>query len=583
PQDLRRRRRRRHGRARDRAGRVLHDARPVRLGKDDDAPHHRGLRAAGRRARPPRRQGRDGAAALHARREHRLPGLRAVSAHDGDRERRVRAAGQRGEAARSPQARRGGARAREARRLRRAEAGPALGRAAAASRARAGDRQPSARAAPRRAARRARPQAPAGDAGRAQADPGAGRDHVRLRHPRPGGGADDERPDRRVRPGPDRAGRVAHGGLRAAGERVRRGVRRRLERARAGRPPVHDPAGADPARRGRRARRRPERRLRGAGHPLPRRARARRPGDRRPTERRGARRDRAGPANRCLLAPRRHLCNPREEGGGMRRAKLRHLALALVAVALAAPAAGTTKATANEGSLSMIAWEGYLDAKWVKPFERQSGCKVKAKYAGSSDEMVTLMRSGGGGLYDMVSASGDASLRLIYGGDVQAVDVSKVPGWKQFFRGFQSPPNNTVKGKHYGISLQWGPNTLMFNTKKVAPAPRSWSALYDPKFKGKITVPNNPIQIADAALYLSKTRPSLGIKDPYELTKPQFDAAIALLKKQRPLVKKYWGLSSDEVSLFKNGDAVLGASWPYTTGQLQAAKVPVKEVIPREG
>jgi putative spermidine/putrescine transport system substrate-binding protein len=267
----------------------------------------------------------------------------------------------------------------------------------------------------------------------------------------------------------------------------------------------------------------------------------------------------------------------------MRRVKLRFVALALVAVALAAPTAATTKANANEGTLNMIAWEGYLDASWVKPFEKSSGCKVNPKYAGSSDEMVTLMRSGGGGQYDMVSASGDASLRLIYGGDVAAVDTSKVPGFKQFFKSFQSPPNNTVKGKHYGISLQWGPNTLLYNTAKVKPAPTSVSALYSPKFKGKITVPNNPIQIADAALYLSKTTPALGIKDPYELTKKQFDATIALLKKQRPLVKKYWGLASDEISLFKNGDVVIGAGWPYTTGALQAAKVPVKEIIPKEG
>jgi putative spermidine/putrescine transport system substrate-binding protein len=267
----------------------------------------------------------------------------------------------------------------------------------------------------------------------------------------------------------------------------------------------------------------------------------------------------------------------------MRRVKLRHVALALVAVALAAPTAATTKASANEGVLNMIAWEGYLDAKWVKPFTAQTGCKVNAKYAGSSDEMVTLMRSGGGGQYDMVSASGDASLRLIYGGDVAEVDVNKVPGYKQFFNGFKSPASNTVKGKHYGISLQWGPNTVLYNTQKVKPAPTSVSVLYSPKYRGKITVPNNPIQIADAALYLSKTNRALRITDPYELTKTQFNAAIALLKKQRPLIKKYWGLASDEISLFKNGDVVLGASWPYTTGALQDAKVPVKEIIPREG
>jgi putative spermidine/putrescine transport system substrate-binding protein len=252
-------------------------------------------------------------------------------------------------------------------------------------------------------------------------------------------------------------------------------------------------------------------------------------------------------------------------------------------MALAAPAAGTTKASANEGRLTMIAWEGYLDAKWVKPFERQSGCQVQARYAASSNEMISLMRSGGGGRYDMVSATSDVSLQLIYGGDVAAIDTSRVSGWKQFFKDFQSPASNTVKGKHYGVSLQWGPNTLLFNTARVTPAPTSVSALYDPRFRGKITVPNNPIQIADAALYLSKTQRKLGITDPYELNTTQFAATISLLKKQRPLVKKYWGLASDQISLFKNGDSIIGASWPYTTGVLRAANVPVKEIIPSEG
>src|ERR1700752_426116 len=123
--------------------------------------------------------------------------------------------------------------------------------------------------------------------------------------------------------------------------------------------------------------------------------------------------------------------------------------LAMLAIAAAFPAAGSTKATG--GTLNMVAWEGYLQPQWGTPFEKQSGCKIVPKYAGSSDEMVTLMRSGGGNQYDMVSASGDASLRLIYGGDVAVVDTSKVPGWKQFFRTFQGPPNNTVDGKHYGI------------------------------------------------------------------------------------------------------------------------------------
>jgi putative spermidine/putrescine transport system substrate-binding protein len=237
----------------------------------------------------------------------------------------------------------------------------------------------------------------------------------------------------------------------------------------------------------------------------------------------------------------------------------------------------------GEGKLTLVAWEGYTQPQWVKPFQKQTGCIVRSKYAGSSDEMVTLMRQGGGSQYDMVSASGDASLRLIRGKDVQPVNPQLIPDFKNFIEQLKSPSHNTVDGLHYGISLQWGPNTLLYNTKKVKAAPTSWAALYDSKYKGQITVPDNPIQIADAALYLSKTKPSLGITDPYALTEKQLDAAVTLLKKQKPLIKKYWGLASDEIDLFKNGDAIIGASWPYQTNTLQADKVPVKDLIPKEG
>jgi putative spermidine/putrescine transport system substrate-binding protein len=271
------------------------------------------------------------------------------------------------------------------------------------------------------------------------------------------------------------------------------------------------------------------------------------------------------------------------------RAAVAVLTAALCVVAAGCGGGGEKKSEAKlpdsigpgEGSLSLVAWEGYAQDQWVKPFEQETGCKVKRKYAGSSDEMVTLMRSGAG--YDLVSASGDASLRLIRGGDVQEVNPDLIPDYDNFIEALKSPPHNTVDDKHYGISLQWGPNTLLYNTKKVSSPPTSWGALYDPKYKGKITVPDNPIQIADAALYLSKTKPDLGIDDPYELTQEQLDAAVALLKQQKPLVKKYWALASDEIDLFKNGDAIIGASWPYQTNTLQADKVPVKDTIPKEG
>jgi putative spermidine/putrescine transport system substrate-binding protein len=274
----------------------------------------------------------------------------------------------------------------------------------------------------------------------------------------------------------------------------------------------------------------------------------------------------------------------------VKRIRFVHVAFAAVAVALTVPASGVSKATAlptavgpGEGKLTLVAWAGYTEKQWVAPFEKNTGCKVSVKYANTSNDMFNLMTSGGGNQYDMVSASGDASLRLIYAGAVAETNNNLIPAYKNFFGAFKSPASSTVDGKHYGISVQFGPNILLYNPTKITTKPTSWSAIYSAKYKGKITIPDNPIQIADAALYLSKTNRSLGITDPYELTKTQLDAVVKLLKQQRPLVKKYWGVASDQIDLFKNGGSTIGASWPYQYSQLKAAKAPVAFTTPKEG
>jgi putative spermidine/putrescine transport system substrate-binding protein len=282
-------------------------------------------------------------------------------------------------------------------------------------------------------------------------------------------------------------------------------------------------------------------------------------------------------------------------------------AAALVVGALALVAAGcgssgskssgggtTTSAASNlptsigkgEGKLNLIEWPYYSDPAFAKKFTQQTGCVIQRKDAGSSNEMVALMRAGGGGgggQWDLVSASGDASLRLIKGGDVQPVNVNLVPSWKSFIPIFKSPAHNTVDGVHYGVSVQWGPNVLLYRTDKVKPGVNNWSALYDSKYKGQITIPNNPIQIADAAFYLMHSQPDLGIKDPYELNSKQFDATVNLLKQQKKLVKLYWNYDTDGRAAFANGDVSLGAIWPVDTLALQSKNVPVKEVIPSDG
>jgi putative spermidine/putrescine transport system substrate-binding protein len=228
------------------------------------------------------------------------------------------------------------------------------------------------------------------------------------------------------------------------------------------------------------------------------------------------------------------------------------------------------------GSLNMVAWEGYADPSFVKPFEQSTGCKVNVTYAGSSDEMFAKFRSGGGSVYDLVSASGDASLRFVHSGAVQPVDLSKIPNWKNIAPGLKSPPHNTVNGKHYGVSFMWGPDTLIYNTKTFKKAPTSWSVIYSKQYRGKVTIPDNPIQIADVAVYLHYAHP-------YNLTDAQLNKIKSVLIAQHPLIRKYWTSAGEFDSLFKGGEAVVGAGWPLMTVQLKASHVPVAETIPHEG
>ena len=239
----------------------------------------------------------------------------------------------------------------------------------------------------------------------------------------------------------------------------------------------------------------------------------------------------------------------------------------------------------GEGELSLIAWPGYTEDDWVTPFEEETGCQVTVKPGNTSDEMVNLMRQQGGSLYDGVSASGDASNRLIANGDVTAIDVDSFPDYTDVMQSLQAPPHNTVDGVHYGVPYMWGPNLLMFNTDVVSPAPTSWDVTFeaDSPYAGNITAYDSPIFIADAAMYLMTHNPDLGITDPYELSQEQLDAATELLKQQATMIGKYWAVFTDQIDGFTTGDMVVGTAWPVNWQYTKAEDVPVEAVIPSEG
>ncbi|AHK44967.1 MULTISPECIES: ABC transporter substrate-binding protein [Ensifer] len=269
------------------------------------------------------------------------------------------------------------------------------------------------------------------------------------------------------------------------------------------------------------------------------------------------------------------------------------LSLGLVAPALAQePLKELGK---GEGELSIVAWAGYIERgetdknyDWVTDFEKQTGCKVSVKTAATSDEMVALMNEGG---FDLVTASGDASMRLVAGKRVQPINTDLIPSWKTIDERMQNAPWHTVNGVHYGTPYVWGPNVLMYNKDAFkGEAPKSWNVVFEEmnlpdgkSNKGRVQAYDGPIHVADAANYLIKHKPELGIKDPYELNEDQYKAALDLLRTQRTLVGRYWHDAMIQIDDFKNEGVVASGSWPFQVNLMEAEKLPIASTIPEEG
>ncbi len=248
-----------------------------------------------------------------------------------------------------------------------------------------------------------------------------------------------------------------------------------------------------------------------------------------------------------------------------------------------------------EGAVNIVAWAGYIEDgttdpayDWVTAFETETGCEVTVTTAGTSDEMVSLMT--GSDEYDLVTASGDASNRLIAGGTVVPVDLSRIPSYATVDERLKDAPWYTVGTDHYGVPYQWGSNVLMYNTETFPEPPTSWSVVFEPTDlpdgeanEGRVQAYDGPIYIADAALYLMATQPDLGITDPYALNQEQFDAAIALLTAQRELVSRYWHDVTVQIDDFTNEGIVASSSWPYQVNTLVAAGAPIASTVPEEG
>ncbi|MGI8928403.1 MAG: extracellular solute-binding protein [Candidatus Limnocylindrales bacterium] len=261
----------------------------------------------------------------------------------------------------------------------------------------------------------------------------------------------------------------------------------------------------------------------------------------------------------------------------------------------APPSAGPSLPTSvgeGEGALSVLAWPGYAedgtaypDVDWITPFEEETGCVTTVQGFGTSDEAFSLFTTNPEE-FDVISASGDASLRLVRAGFVQPVNTDLVPSYDEIYSSLKDQPYNTVDGVHWGIPHGRGSNQLMWRTDVIPDGQTRWDQeMFNPDTELNLSVYDAPIYIADAAVELMDTQPELGITNPYALDDTQFAAAVALLQGQAPNITQYWTNYTDQMDAFRNGDVDLGTTWQVIANLLQAEDppVPVELLKPEEG
>ena len=231
-------------------------------------------------------------------------------------------------------------------------------------------------------------------------------------------------------------------------------------------------------------------------------------------------------------------------------------------------------------TLSLLVWEGYADPSFVHGFEVSHHCKVVASYMGSSDELVAKLRGGSASNYDVISPSSDVATMIAASGLAAPLDLSRLPSYRELSLKLTSLPLVHVNGKVFGVPFMWGPNPLLYDKTVFSEPPKSWSVLWNPKYRGKVSVWDDLSTVYMAAQVLGYDRPNPDAI--YNLSDEQLGKVKEKLLELKPNIRKIWSTGGELTNLFESHEIVLAMGWPLNTNQLRKAGFAIGETIPKE-
>lgn len=227
--------------------------------------------------------------------------------------------------------------------------------------------------------------------------------------------------------------------------------------------------------------------------------------------------------------------------------------------------------TGTSQVLYYFTWSDYVDRDLVQGFERRTGARVVVDTFSSNEELLAKVQSGASG-YDVVVPSDFMVSIMAMQGLLAELELSGIPNAELIDPFLQQLPFDP----HHKFSLPyfWGTVGIGYDSSVILTPPTSWEILWDPRYKGRISMLDDQREVIGLALRAMGY--SLNSRDPALI-----ERAKQKLIQQKPLVKVYTSESFDQ--LLVSGDVVLAHAWGGPIARAMRERPSIRYVVPREG
>lgn len=232
--------------------------------------------------------------------------------------------------------------------------------------------------------------------------------------------------------------------------------------------------------------------------------------------------------------------------------------------------AGAAGCTPRRQRLNVFNWSNYIAPDTLSRFEAETGVQVRYGIYESNEEMLARVMSGNSG-WDVVFPTNYYIRPMREMGLLARLDRARLPGVGSLFPHFAEPSWDA--GLEWSVPYMWGSSGIMYNSK-VSPAPVRWADLWDDRFRGRMTMLDDPAEVLGASLL--KLGYSLNSPDEGELRAAQREAL-----RQKPMLRAY--LNAEVRDQLVAGDVLAAQLWATTAQQAMDQAPHLRFVYPEEG